>query len=138
MNESEKRVVLDTNILISWLLAEDSVSGRAAAKVVRAKNYLASLETLSELADVLTRPKFDRYVTIDQRNQFLRLIGHTAQMISIIQRVNACRDPKDDKFLELAINGRAQLILTGDNDLLALHPYRGITIQSPSEYLANL
>ncbi|MGC2161440.1 MAG: putative toxin-antitoxin system toxin component, PIN family [Silvibacterium sp.] len=138
MNENSGWIVLDTNILVSWLLAGDSVSGQAAAKVVREKKHLASLEALSELADVLSRAKFDRYATVEQRNQFLRLVGRSAQMVSIVRRVHACRDPKDDKFLELAINGQAQLILTGDQDLLALHPFHGITIQAPAEYLANL
>jgi uncharacterized protein len=138
MSKDLEQIVLDTNILISWLLLEKSTAGQVAAKAVRAKQHLASPETLGELADVLGRPKFDRYVTIEQRKQFLRLIGHTARIVHITQRIQICRDPKDDKFLELAVNGQAARIITGDRDLLALHPFRGITIQSPAEYVATL
>lgn len=138
MNDSYEWIVLDTNVLISWLLAVDSVSGRAAANVVKSKRLIASSETMTELAEVLGRSKFDHYATIDQRIQFLRLVGHAARPIPIIQRVHACRNPRDDKFLELALNGQADLIVTGDRDLLALHPFHGITIQSPADYFASL
>lgn len=138
MNEGREWIVLDTNVLISWFLAEDSVAGRVAAKVVKTKRLITSPETMSELADVLGRRKFDHYVTIEQRMQFLRLVGLSSRSVPIIRRIRACRDPKDDKFLELAVNGNADLILTGDRDLLALHPFHGVTIQSPAEYLAAL
>lgn len=138
MTERREWIVLDTNVLISWLLAEDSVSGRIAAKVVKSKQLITSPETMSELADVLGRRKFDRYVTIEQRIQFLRLVGLSARSVPIVRRIRACRDPKDDKFLELAVNGNAGLILTGDRDLLALHQFHGVTIQSPGEYLSAL
>jgi putative PIN family toxin of toxin-antitoxin system len=51
--------------------------------------------------------------------------------------IRACRDPRDDKFLEVAVHGRADLIVTGDTDLLALHPFRGISILTPAEYVAQ-
>ena len=92
---------------------------------------------MNELADVLGRPKFDRYASVDDRLQFLRLIGRVVEIVPIIQKVQACRDPKDDKFLELAVNGQAECILTGDHDLLALDPFCGIRIQSPVDYLAQ-
>ena len=88
-----------------------------------------------ELAEVLARSKFDRYLTVSERQEFLRLFGRVAERIPIIHVVQACRDPKDDKFLELAVNGAARLIMTGDADLLALHPFRGIDILSPAAYL---
>lgn len=135
MNESS--VVLDTNVLVSFLLAEGSVPGCAARQVIRRQRHLVSPETLTELADVLSRPKFDRYVTIEQRKQFLRLVARSGRLIHISRHLHVCRDPKDDKFLELAVNGRATLIITGDNDLLSLHPFRGITIQTPADFLAG-
>lgn len=137
MNKHTGWIVLDTNVLVSWFLAKDSVAGQVAVQVVRAKKLLASQKSLQELADVLARSKFDRYSTIEQRKQFLRLVGHASTIVPIIQRLRACRDPKDDKFLELAVNGQADRILTGDRDLLALHPFRGITILSPADYLAQ-
>ncbi len=90
-----------------------------------------------ELADVLARPKFDPYMTVDERREFLRLFDRIAERVPIIHVVRACRDPKDDKFLELAVNGAAQLIITGDGDLLALHPFRGIDILTPAHYLTR-
>lgn len=58
-----------------------------------------------------------------------------AEPVTIITLCRACRDPRDDKFLELAVNGRADVIVSGDKDLLALHPFRGIPILTPAEFL---
>ena len=86
---------------------------------------------------MLGRPAFDRYVTIADRQQFLRLLGRVAELVPIVYRVEACRDPGDDKFLELAINGEADVIVTGDKDLLALNPFRGVAIVTPAAYLTR-
>lgn len=96
---------------------------------------LMSEETLAELSDVLSRARFDPYVSREDRQHFLRLLGGIARVIPITQRIVACRDPKDDKFLDVALNGEAQLILTGDQDLLELHPFHGIEIVSPAGFL---
>ena len=88
-----------------------------------------------ELADVLARPRLDRYVSIEARKQFLRQLGRTAEFVPIIRLVRECRDPEDDKFLELALNGQADLIISGDADLLALHPWREVAIVTPADYL---
>jgi len=90
---------------------------------------------MNELADVLAKAKFDPYVTREQRAQFIRLIANTAEFVPVIHRVRECRDPTDDKFLEVDLNGQADLIITGDADLLALHPWREIAIMSPVDYL---
>jgi hypothetical protein len=63
------------------------------------------------------------------------LIAHTAEFVPIIHPIRECRDSKDDKFLEVALNGRAEVIVTGDQDLLKMNPWRGISICSPSDYL---
>ncbi len=81
------------------------------------------------------RPKFDRYISISNRQEFIRLPGRVAEMVPITYTIRACRDPKDDKILEVAVNGSANLIITGDSDLLALHPFQDIAIVSPSSYL---
>jgi len=88
-----------------------------------------------ELADVLSRRKLDRYVSLENRKQFIRELRRVAELVPIIQIVRECRDPSDDKFLEVALNGRADLIITGDQDLIALNPWREIEIVSPAEYL---
>ena len=90
---------------------------------------------MSELADVLARSNLDHYVSVNDRRQFLRQLARAAEIVPIVNLVRECRDPKDDKFLEVALNGKAHLILTGDADLLALHPGRGVAILSPAKYL---
>ena len=87
------------------------------------------------LADVLGRPKFDKYVSLDDRKTFIRKLMAITQMVEVIRQVQACRDPKDDKYLDVAINGQADCILTGDRDLLVLTPFMGIEILSPSELM---
>ena len=129
------RIVVDTNALVSRLLLPSSVSAQAVRKAVDSSTLLVSEATMNELADVLARPKFDRYISLEDRQQFLRLLGRLAEFVPIVYPVRACRDPKDDKFLEVALNGDAQVILTGDADLLALHPWQGIAIVAAAEYL---
>jgi len=132
---SGERIVVDTNVFVSGLLRRSSVSGQAAAKARHNAVLLVSEATMTELADVLAGAKFDRYVSVEQRVGFIRLIWNIAEFVPIIQRLRECRDPKDDKFLEVALNGRADLILSGDADLLTLNPWRETAILSPSQYL---
>jgi putative PIN family toxin of toxin-antitoxin system len=126
------RVVVDTNALVSRLLLPGSAAGLAVRRIVDEARLLVSDALMAELAHVLARPKFDRYVTVDERQDFIRLLGRIAVPVPILQRIRACRDPTDDMILELAVNGRADLIVSGDADLLALHPFMGIPIQRPS------
>ena len=67
-----------------------------------------------------------------------RFENRVAELVPIVYRVQACRDPADDKFLELAINGEVDLIVTGDHDLLALDPFQGIPLIKPAAYLASV
>ena len=89
-----------------------------------------------ELDEVLSRPRFERYVTRQERAAFLRNLLRKVTSETITETVQACRDPNDDKILELAVNGRADYIVTGDDDLLAMDPFRGITIIRPAGFLA--
>ena len=89
-----------------------------------------------ELDNVLRRHRFDRYVTRLERTAFLRYLLRMAVSVQITETVQACRDPKDDKILELAVNGDADYIVTGDGDLLVMNPFRGIAIETPAEFLA--
>jgi uncharacterized protein len=135
--KARARLVVDTNALVSRLLLPDSVSARAVRKAVDEGRLLVSGGTMEELARVLGRAKFDPYVSIEDRQEFIRRLGRIAEMVPIVQTVRACRDPGDDKFLEVAVNGRADLIITGDRDLLALNPFMGIAILSPAAYLTG-
>jgi putative PIN family toxin of toxin-antitoxin system len=132
---SHARVVIDTDVLVSRLILPESLPAQALRRAEREARLLISEATMYELADALSRSKFDRYVSLEDRKGFLQRLGHIAELIPIIQVVRECRDPKDDKFLEVALNGRADLIITGDADLLGMHPWRGIEIVSPARYL---
>jgi uncharacterized protein len=132
---TRKRVVADTNVLISRLFLASSVPGRAVRKAVDQAQLLVSEATLEELAEVLSRPKFDAWITQTDRLEFFRLFSRIAEMVTVSYPVQACRDPKDDKFLEVAVNGQADLILTGDKALLTLDPYHGVRIPTPARYL---
>lgn len=132
---ARKRIVADTNCLISRLLLPKSVPGEAVRHAVEYGSLLVSEATMNELADVLSRPKFDRYITLEDRQQFLRLLGRLAEFVAAVYTVRECRDPKDNKFLEVALSGKADVILTGDADLLTLNPWREIAILSPAQYL---
>jgi uncharacterized protein len=133
----KERIVVDTNVLVSRLLVPASVPGRAVRRAVDSGQLVVSEATLEELASVLGRPKLDPYLSIADRQEFIRLLGRIAEMVPIVRVVRACRDPNDDKFLEVAVNGRADLIITGDRDLLELTPFMGIAIVSPAYYLAR-
>jgi putative PIN family toxin of toxin-antitoxin system len=132
------RVVVDTNILVSQLILPESLPAQALAQAEMRSILLFSESTMYELSDVLSRPKFDRYVSREARKGFIQRVGRIAEFVPIIQTVRECRDPKDDKFLELALNGRADVIITGDADLLKMHPWRGIAVSSPAHFLGNV
>ena len=131
------RVVADTNVLVSRLILPESVPAQVLRQVEFNSLLLFSESTMYELADVLSRQKFDRYVSLDDRRGFIERLGKIAEFIPIVQLVRECSDPKDDKFLEVALNGSADMIITGDTDLLGMNPWRGVAILSPLDYLKN-
>lgn len=131
-----ERVVIDTNVLISAALLDDSVPARARNHAIRYGQLVATEQTFAELTGRLLEPKFDRYVSRATRETFLKRLQPIIEIVPVIQVVRACRDPRDDMFLEAAVNGRADAVVTGDKDLLALHPFAGIAIVTPSNYLA--
>lgn len=129
------RVVIDTNVLISGLLSTTSTPARAVDRAVTSAQLVASTKTLRELMTKLLSPKFDRYVSRERRDALLLRLAPLVEIIEVVQAVHACRDPRDDKFLEAAVNGRADVLVSGDQDLLALHPFRGIAILTPASYV---
>lgn len=102
---------------------------------LRDGTILLSFDTLSELFEVLSRKQFRRYIDEEDIRRFLAALTREAEWIEITRQVFACRDPKDDKFLSLAVNGNASHLVTGDADLLVLHPFEGIQILSPAAFL---
>ena len=134
----DRRHVFDSNTVISALLFEQSVPGRAFRAAMEVGEFLVSQATFAELDGVLARQKFDRYLTREEREQFLVMYLREATLVEITQEIRACRDPEDDKFLELAVSGGASCVVTGDRDLLALHPFRGVSILTPLQFLESL
>ena len=128
------RVVIDTNVFISGVLSTTSAPARCVEVVVSGGQLIASHDTLRELFERLLSPKFDPYVTRARREELLSRLAPLVEIVEVVQQVRACRDPHDDKFLEAAVNGRADVIITGDKDLLELHPLRGIQIRGPADY----
>lgn len=132
------RWVVDTNVLLSRLLAPRGVAAQAVDKALRTGVLLVSGATLEDLAKVVARPRFDPYLSQKERQHFFSLLSGVSRRILIAQRVQACRDPKDDKFLDVALCGEAQGMVSGDKDLLALHPFHGIPIWTPAAFLELL
>ncbi|HJX01152.1 MAG TPA: putative toxin-antitoxin system toxin component, PIN family [Terriglobales bacterium] len=130
-----ERIVVDTNVFVSAVVLIECPPRRVLARVLADGIVLLSEDTTRELAEVLFRPKFDRYSGRKERDDFFNQLVAVAEFIPIVQVVRECRDPRDDKFLEVALNGRADVIVTGDGDLLAMNPWRGIVIVSPKDYL---
>lgn len=132
---SKIRYVFDTNVIISSVLFETSNPSKAFLYALHHGEVLLSLEVLEELNDVFGRKKFDRFVTSEERDEFLETFIERAILVEIVEKVRVCRDPKDDKILDLAINGQAKYIVSGDKDLLVLNPFRGVKIVSAEEFL---
>lgn len=135
---SELRYVFDANVIVSALLFRDSTPATAFHEALVRGTILVSQPIIEELSDVLRRPKFDRYVTSDERDRFLVALIHRAELVVVAESVQACRDPKDDQILELAISGRSSHIITGDDDLLTLNPFRGVQVLAPAAFLDQL
>ena len=132
---TRERLVIDTNVFVSGLLSSTSHPARVVERALEHGQLLGSTATLRELIETLLSPKFDRYVSRARREALLDRLAPSVEIVEIVQQVRACRDPKDDKFLELAVNGEAKVIVTGDDDLLSLHPFRGIAILPQAAYL---
>ena len=135
---SSPRCVFDTNVLVSALLFNLTTPARAFFSALHAGEILVSADAIAELNDVLGREKFARYVSEEERARFLQSLLREAQLVEIREKVRASRDPKDDKFLELAINGEADCIVSGDEDLLSLDQFRCIPILTPDRFLDAL
>ena len=130
------RIVVDTNVLVSAALKETSLPGMALHQVARHCTLLKSAVTEAQLFEVIVRPYLARFIGPQIRDWITELMA-SAELVVVTERVAACRDPTDDKFLELAINGHADLILTGDKDLLVLHPFRGIPVIAPADFVRS-
>ena len=130
-------IVFDASTLVSAALKANSVPERALLRALEIDVLALSAAADRELADVLSRPKFARAVSAARRKRFLEELRRSAVWFEPSIAVSDCRDAKDDKYLELALAAGAKTIVSSDEDLLVLHPWRGIPILSPAEFLAR-
>lgn len=132
------RFVFDTNALVSALLFEHSVPRQALDQALNIGTLLVSDSLIAELDRVLARDRFDQYVTSEERLEFTNALMLESELIAITEPIQACEDPDDDRILELAINGSAVFIITGDSDLLTMNPFRGVDIVTPVGFLRRI
>ena len=135
------RAVIDTGVLVSGLISPQGTTG-SVLKALRDGLFTVvySSETMMEAVEVLGRDKFKLkyHIQPDDITALVNLIRLRGEAVYINQRVVECRDPKDDKFLEAALGGNADCIVSGDDDLLSMNPFRDIPILSPAEFLAKI
>ncbi len=129
------KIVLDTNTVISALCFPQSVVRQAFNRAINEYQIVASEATWAELSEVVNRQKFDKYIPKIQRLAFLETVKQKAIFYELTETITDCRDPKDNKFLELAVAANADFIVTGDLDLLILNPFRTISILKSGEFL---
>jgi putative PIN family toxin of toxin-antitoxin system len=128
------RIVFDTNVFVSAALKDRSTPAAAVRIAESEHTLLKSTETERQLFDVLARPRFASLIPEAAARRFRSLIAR-AEIVTINERISVCRDPTDDKFLELAVDGSADLIVSGDSDLLILDPFRQIGIVTPARFV---
>lgn len=132
------RLILDTNILVSAFAFRSQNAKIVLELAAREHILLFSEATFIELTETLFKPKFTEAIEINVIKGFLNNLKKIGIFIIPSITITACRDPKDDIFLELAITGKADRIISGDKDLLVLNPFRGIPIISAKEFLDNV
>jgi putative PIN family toxin of toxin-antitoxin system len=128
-------LVLDTNIIVSAILSKTGKARQTLDKAQDLSQVLMSNSVLEEIETVLLRPKFDKYISQLERRFFLTNFLKTVEFIAETEVVTICRDPKDDKILNLALSGQAEYIISGDQDLLVLNPFQGIQIITIDTFL---
>jgi putative PIN family toxin of toxin-antitoxin system len=128
------RIVIDTNVFVSAALKDKSLPSIALHLATQCAVLLKSAATETQLLDVIARPDLAPLIA-PATSDWLKQLMANAELVAITERISACRDSTDDKFLELAVSGHADFILTGDADLLVLNPFRGIPIVNPATFV---
>lgn len=132
---TENRFVFDTNVLVSAFLLRQSTARRTLDLAMEMGQIVCSDETLLELKTVLERHKFDRYLPLADRIALYRAFEKISVAQSVSFHIALCRDPKDDKFLSLALAAQATCIVSGDEDLLVLAEAFEVPILRPADFL---
>ena len=129
------RVVFDTNALISALIVPSSVPAKALDLAVENFEIIVSKATWQEFEQKIKKTSLERYFRNTQdRDAAVHAINRVVTHVTVRSVVTDCRDPKDNQFLELALDGKAETIISGDKDLLVLNPWRGVCIQSSGDF----
>ncbi|HKM62282.1 MAG TPA: putative toxin-antitoxin system toxin component, PIN family [Acidisphaera sp.] len=126
--------MVDTNVFVSAALKDRSLPALAVHIATQRGTLLKSAATERQLMEVLARPYIASLIAPAAHEWLLSLLAAAAP-VTITERIEACRDPTDDKFLELAVNGGADFIVSGDSDLLVLHPFRSIPVLAPAGFV---
>ena len=121
------KCVVDTNVLISAALTKGAPF-RIVEHLIKNNALIFSKETISELSSRITKPKFDKYVSAEDHEAYVNNLILSADLVIIDNLIQGCRYRDDDKFLETAVKGDAQFIISGDQDLLTMHRFEGIDI----------
>ncbi|MDP2903652.1 MAG: putative toxin-antitoxin system toxin component, PIN family [Methylovulum sp.] len=129
-----KRVVIDTGTLISAAIRVRSIPSLAYQKALQDYEICVSEKTFFELATVLMREKFDKYLNREERACFITDYKNISVVYDVTYTVKDCRDPNDNMFLELALSAKADLIISSDPDLYTMNPYQNIAIVQPSVF----
>ncbi len=134
MKSKAKRVILDTNLWISFLTSKDHSK---LDDIIFSKKCILvfSQELLDEFLEVVRRAKFRRFFSASDIEEILETIDEYADFVDVDSDVNVCRDTKDNFLLSLAIDGKADFLLTGDQDLLALNPFQKTKIITITDFL---
>ncbi|MDB9307560.1 putative toxin-antitoxin system toxin component, PIN family [Aphanizomenon sp. CS-733/32] len=117
---NHKLIVIDTNVLLSAALSPDGTARKALDKAYKQFKIAQSEQTYQELKTRIYKSKFDKYISDEERQDFLEVVKKYSQFIEITTQIDICRDPDDNKFLELAKEANAEFLITGDQDLLSL------------------
>ncbi|OYQ65276.1 putative toxin-antitoxin system toxin component, PIN family [Pseudanabaena sp. SR411] len=138
MTNSSIRLVLDTNVLVSAILSPASMSAKILNWGEDNGVILYSTATLTEVLSVLGRSKFSKYIDHDDIDGLSIRIKTVWLFDEILNQVQLCRDPKDDKFIDLALNGEASHLITGDSDLLVLNPIQNTSVINPRTFWGEI
>jgi putative PIN family toxin of toxin-antitoxin system len=135
--------VFDTSTLVSAALRRGSTPRQSLLEALHFCEICASTETLAELEGVLERSKFERYLDMEKRLAFVSWLRGNVRLFVVnddkaVEVEPPCRDPNDNKFLALALVSGADAVVSSDEDLLVLHPWREISILRPAEFLAAI
>ena len=136
MPNQNDRVIIDTNLWISFLLTKD-LSKFDAIIADELITLVFCQELIDEFVAVTQRSKFKKYFDLDDVESLLLKIRHRAIFVEVKTTVTACRDPKDNFLLALSIDANATHLITGDKNLLILKKYGRTKILTIAEYLST-